>query len=290
MNCARFARVLAEFHEGKLSAGEEKAANEHLAGCVNCKKLLEVSVGGRDILPEEMRDDLAESILERTVGGPVCPRVEPLLWEFVRREQAPEESHLIHLHLDHCDACRSMAADLALIQDALPEMAEIDPGERFTREIVQITSGLRVERPEVGSRIRNWWNRMVQRPRFALESAYACTLLMVVLFSPLLPFRHVILERIPSAIISPALRYAGSVWAGTQAPLARQAQGIASVAVSGHRALSGILERTMEVTAKESYSSVHEGLVHIGEWRREGAGNLAAFWNQLWRQYPRNRS
>ena len=122
MNCVHFARILADFHEGKLSAREKQAAVEHVDRCPTCKRLLAVATGNSDILPEAERDGLAGSILERTIGGPVCPRVESLLWDFVKGEQDPEESHLIDLHLEHCDGCRAMAADLQPITDRMAEV------------------------------------------------------------------------------------------------------------------------------------------------------------------------
>jgi anti-sigma factor RsiW len=290
MNCVRFARILADYNEGKLPAEERAAAEEHLDECPSCRKLLEVATGGVDILPEEMREGLTLSILEHTSGGPVCPRVESSLWEFAGGELSSEESHLTALHLDHCAGCRSMAADLAAYQSVLPAMAEIDPGETFAREVVRITSGKRTYRPDVRTRLEGWWNRIVQRPRFALEAAYVCTLPLIFALSPLLPFRDLALQTIPSKALYPSAKYAASIWMDAKAPLSIQAQKVASAAASGDRAVSATLGGLAKRSARASSYALNESLQRIGGWNLKEAADLARFWDRLSGWIPRNKS
>lgn len=290
MNCIRFTRILADYHEGKLSAEERSAAEEHLDECHSCRKLLEVTTGGVDILPEEMREGLTRSILDYTSGGPVCPRIESSLWEFAGGEQSAEESQLIALHLDHCAGCRSMAADLARIQAALPAMAEIDPGETFTREVVRITSGKRTYRPDLRTRLEGWWNRMVQRPRFALEAAYVCTVLLVFALSPFLPFRDLALQTIPSKALYPSAKYIASIWMDAKAPLSIQAQKVASAAASSNRAVSATLVGLAGRSARASSYALNVSLQRIEGWNWKEAADLAGFWDRLSGWIPRNKS
>jgi hypothetical protein len=289
MNCVRFARILADYHEGKLSAEERAAAEEHLDECHSCQKLLEVTTGSVDILPEEMREGLTLSILNCTSGGPVCPRVESSLWEFVDGAQSSEESQLIALHLDHCAGCGAMAADLAAIQAVLPEMAEIDPGETFTREVVRITSGKRAYRPDLPTRLEGWWNRMVQRPRFALEAAYVCTVLLIFALSPFLPFRELALQTIPSKALYPSAKYIASIWMDAKAPLSIQAQKVASAAASSNRAVSGTLNLLAKNTAHASSSLLNESLQRIEGWNWKESADLAGFWDRLSGWIPRKK-
>jgi hypothetical protein len=290
MNCVRFARILADYHEGKLTAGERAAAEEHLRGCQSCRKLLNVTTGGIDILPDAMREGLTRSVLERTSGGFVCPRVEASLWEFAHGELPSEESHLIALHLDHCTGCRTIAENLVLMQDVLPAMAEIDPGELFTREVVLSTSGKRACRPDVRTRFQGWWNRLVQRPRFALEAAYICTVVLIFALSPFLPFRDMALQVIPSKALRPSAKYVVSIWMDAKAPLSIQARRIGSVAASSNRAVSGTLAGLAEKGARASSCALNESLQRIGGWHLKEAASLGAFWDRLSDWIPRNKS
>lgn len=289
MNCARFARILADYHEGTLTAGERTAAEQHLEQCLSCRSLLEVAAGGVDMLPEKMREELVTSILARTSGGSVCHRVESSLWEFANGEQALEESRLIALHLDHCADCRATAADLALIQKVLPAMSEIDPGEMFTRAVVQATSGLRASRPDARIRFRGWWNHIVQRPRFALESAYGFTL-MLVFASLLLPMPNLALQTIPSKTIYPSANYVKSIWAHARTPISHHAQKLASVAIASNRAVSGTVAGLAERSARASFSALKKSLRRISGWPRKEATNIVAFWNRLSSWISRSKS
>jgi hypothetical protein len=290
MNCARFARILADYHEGEISPEEKAMAEAHLEKCPSCRKLLEVTCGEADILPVGMRENLTRSILELTSGGPACPRVESLLWDFGAGQQPPEESSLIALHLDHCANCRSMAATLGLIQEILPTLAEIDPGESFTQEVVCATSGMRRHRPYMKSRLGAWWNRMVQRPRFALESAYVCTIVLFFIFSPLLPLRHLVFQTFPSKAMDPSAKYVAAVWADAQVSISSQACQLESALVSGTGAVYRIVGRATGRTIGGSSSVLQQSLERVGGWHRKEVENLAEFWNRLSGWVSRNRS
>jgi hypothetical protein len=290
MNCARFARILADYHEGKVAPEQEAMAKAHLEKCPSCRKLQEVTYGGVDILPPEMREDLTLSILEKTSGGPVCPRVESSLWEFVLGQEAAEETQLIALHLDHCTRCSLIAEAIESIQEDLPALAEIDPGETFTHEMVRVTSGRRPYRPDLRVRFGAWWNRMVQRPRFALESAYICTMLLLFVLSPFLPFRHVVLHTIPSNAINPSARYAASLWKDAQVSITGQASQIEAALVSGTGAAYAVVERAAGRAVRGSSMGLQQGLERIGGWHMKEADGLGAFWNRLSAWIPRHKS
>ena len=275
MNCVRFAKILADFHEGKLPLRESADAEQHLERCPSCRMLLQVAFGDVRILPQEMQDGLAEAILKRT-SGLVCQRAEASLWEFARGELPAEEAQLINLHLDHCAACQSIAEECAALQEILPGLSQIDPGERWTREVIRATSGRRITRQDPLARFRVWWNRVVQRPRFALEAAYACTVLLFLVFSPSLPFRSIAFDAIPVKMIHPTAQYAASAWSNTKDPLSHQTRKLACIVVSGNQAVT----RTLQTGASVFYSALAERLCAAEGWQRKETARAIAFLNR----------
>ena len=90
---------------------------------------------------------------------------------------APDRT-LVAGHLEACAACRAVAAALDEAATALPELAEVDPGPAFTARVLAATSRRRAG-GRFADRWRAAWAALVGRPRFALEAAYALTLVLV---------------------------------------------------------------------------------------------------------------
>ena len=90
------------------------------------------------------------------------------------------------MHLSGCEPCATLSIVLAELATDLPALAEMNPGERFTAEVVARTvprrrASRRGETPRWVERLVQGWDRMIRRPRFALEGAYAMTLLLLVI-------------------------------------------------------------------------------------------------------------
>lgn len=108
---------------------------------------------------------LTRSILART-SGPPCARMRDLACDFVDGALDAERRALAQVHLDHCPACSALVAALGAAVLMLPRFAEADPGPWFTPQVLRATT--RAPRP--ASRV--WWERLLRRPRIALEAAY----------------------------------------------------------------------------------------------------------------------
>lgn len=155
---------------------------------------------------------LTDAILAAT-SGKSCARCHERLLAFDAGGLRAAERELVELHLEHCEECRGMAEALAWFNDVFPAMAEEEPGEACTAAILARTSlaphgiaglwrttaqrlGLLVCGPAIAlGKLRERWQRALQRPLFPLEAAYVATLLVVLLAgTPLSPFQSVAKE------------------------------------------------------------------------------------------------
>jgi hypothetical protein len=268
MNCSRFSEILADFQEGKLLPGEQSAAEAHVGTCSACRRLLDIIRGGIAVLPEDREDELARSILDRTCG-PVCSHVESQLWDFAGGELGEEDSQLLILHLEHCAGCRSVAGDLAILQEELPAMSEIEPGASFTSDVVRITSGGIPDQSGFAKRLQACWNLLVQRPLFSYEAAYVGTLVVILAFSPFLPFREFALEKMLSAVVQPSANYLHSVWAETKAPVSDRLYKLASAVESSDKPVSESLSKLVKTCGDASASILNRSINSVSGWSRE---------------------
>jgi hypothetical protein len=281
MDCSRFAEALADFQEGTLSPGEQSAAQVHLADCSVCRRLLEIAIGNVDILPQDRHDELTHSILDRT-SGPVCARVEASLWDFIEGELSTEDSHLISLHLENCAECRSVAEELVLVQQELPAMAEIDPGDSFTREVISATSRLRSYRAALNAGFRAWWDRMIQRPRFALEAAYAGALFFLLIFSiPSLSLQSISFDKISSTTVGPPATFIASTWAGATACVSDTGSEFASAVIAGKQDASESLTQLMKGCKSKSASILDRSVEGIKKWQKDQSVGWLIVWRNV---------
>jgi predicted anti-sigma-YlaC factor YlaD len=281
MNCRHFARIFADYQEGKLPPDEQSAADAHLRRCPSCRRLLDVARGSVDILPENRRDELARAILDRTSGSP-CRRVESFLWDFVEGRLGAADSQLVALHLNHCADCRALADELAMMQEVLPAIAVIDPGTSFTNEVVYATSRSRPERPDLEIRIRAWWNRMILHPLFSCQTAYVGAVVLLIAFSsPFLPFWQSAYNTIFSAAIQPAANYVSSIWSAPAAPDTNQAHEFASAVHEKKQATAEWLGRLGESYENMSASMLSRTVRSIRVWRQRQEVALLTFWIRL---------
>jgi hypothetical protein len=273
MDCGHFIEIIADFQEGKLAAVEQSAAEDHLRKCADCRAFLDVVRGNRNMLPENQRDELARSILDRT-SGPVCPRVESSLWEFAGGETSAQDSKMIALHLDHCADCKSLAEAFAAMQEVLPAMAEIDPGSSFTTEVVSLTSGLHPYRSSLRTRFLTWWNGVIHRPRFSLEAAYIGTMLVFLLFSsPFLPFRNIQPEQVRSAAMRISTSHLLSIKASAKVP--------ALATWSSMQAIPKLISSAAFSCRTYSISVADASVQGIKKWSQKEAAALSGVWHHL---------
>ncbi|HCZ32498.1 MAG TPA: hypothetical protein DHV93_02930 [Holophagaceae bacterium] len=120
--------------------------------------------------PQEpgMSPELTRAILTRTSGDP-CHRLQSLACDFVDGTLEAEQASLVRLHLGHCGACSALVGALAGLQTDLSAMAQVDPGPWFTQAVLRATRHLPIRQ---GADLREFWWRLMHRPRIALEAAY----------------------------------------------------------------------------------------------------------------------
>ena len=106
--------------------------------------------------------DLTQAILARTSGAP-CGRLRERACAFVDGELPSAQAALVAAHLEHCLACTALVARLREARAVLPGFATVDPGPWFAARVLRACA----QRPQPSR-----WQRLIHRPRIALESAY----------------------------------------------------------------------------------------------------------------------
>jgi hypothetical protein len=142
--------------------------------------------------PKPDAEALTAAILAATSGSP-CTRAEALLPCLADGELSAEEIALLTAHLAHCAPCRALAESLSWLAGTLPAMATREPEAGFTAAVLAAIAreDERAALRRFDERLAAWWRRSWRRPRFALEAAYAGTLILVALTAtPVSPLRE----------------------------------------------------------------------------------------------------
>jgi hypothetical protein len=221
MDCARFEELLFAAAEGNLVEADAAALQGHLRGCPRCRELQALlgDPGEEDIA---VPADLLAGVLARTSRA-ACERVRPMLAERMAqlgvehgrlrfRSDAGERDERVDAviaHVDGCARCAAFGRALLRLRHELPELAERDPGGAFVAGVMTATRGVRSA--AVGTRWRErirWrWEGLAQRPRLALEGAYAAVLIGALLFG--LPSQS--LAELPARAFGGARQEAGRI-------------------------------------------------------------------------------
>ena len=181
MDCHHFDRLLGALLDGACTPDEWQLAETHLAACARCRRLHEALSGRVDTLDEAGHAALTASIVARTSGG-TCAAAHDRLCDFVDGALAGFDRTLVEGHLARCADCTALAGALARSERVLPSFAEIAPAAWFTSRVLAATSR-RQSQPALGRRVAAWLARAAARPRFSVEVAYVCTLVLMVLLS-----------------------------------------------------------------------------------------------------------
>lgn len=220
MNCETFDHRLDALLDGVCDTDEWREAEAHASTCPRCRRLLDGVAGRGDALEEQDADEFTVSILARTSGS-ACATARDRLCDFVDGELAAFDRELIAAHLEHCTPCTELAEELARLHSLLPAFAELPAPAALERQVILATSR-RPVRETTESRVWAWLSQAAMRPRFALEAAYVCTLLLVLVFGdPVKAFRDV------SARVEPEVKQATTT---IGAPIVARAANVVSVA------------------------------------------------------------
>lgn len=124
----------------------------------------------------------------RATSGPACGSAEERLCDWVDGLLEADDEELVRLHAGSCAACAALARVILAMREDLPALAEMDPGAAFTREVLAASAPLVARRRPLAARLRERWQGILRRPRFAWEGAYIGSFLLLLLFgTPLSP-------------------------------------------------------------------------------------------------------
>ncbi|MBI4520584.1 MAG: zf-HC2 domain-containing protein [Gemmatimonadetes bacterium] len=173
--CLAFQQAVFEAGDGRALLARRPDLATHHDACAGCRAWLAAFAGGVETAAGDA--GFAASVMARSAGG-ACGRAREQAAAALDEPLPGVEQTLVAAHLASCAACRAVVEEMAAMVAALPALAEIDPGPAFTARVLAATS-----RRPARARAFDWWRRrwaaLVSRPRFALEAAYALTLILV---------------------------------------------------------------------------------------------------------------
>lgn len=189
MDCARFDRRLDALLDGSCTPAEWREAEAHAATCARCHSLLDAMAGLGAVQDETAAASLAEAVLARTSGA-ACGAARDRMGELVDGALEEIDRELVMGHLARCEACAALAAAMAATSTVLRGFAELRPPADLAPAVIAATSR-RPPAPSFDERVAAWLGRVAARPRFSLEAAYLCTLLIfVIVGNPVAAFRE----------------------------------------------------------------------------------------------------
>lgn len=186
MTCDRFRATVMGTEPVLPSLEAGPGLHEHATACDPCRQWYATFAEGAELWRAETGVAVAVAIpvIAATSGAP-CDRARGLLASIRDAALDPTDTDLLSAHTARCAECRTFAATLASLAEALPTLAEWDPGPGFAASVLARTSRRPADQTW-GDRWRAAWPRLVQRPRFAWEAAYVVTLCwLVVLGHPI---------------------------------------------------------------------------------------------------------
>ncbi len=193
LDCRQWDALLDDWRDGRLDAATADACRIHADGCHRCREILDLLDGDLPVFTDA--PDLTADILSATSGS-ACDRARDLIGASPDGETAPADAALLAAHLEHCTDCAEVAEIVAWAVPAVAELAEPEPAEAFTYDVLRATSQARRSRRSgsigrMGQRIGAWWDEQVRRPNFAWEIAFVATVLAVAVFgTPVSPGRE----------------------------------------------------------------------------------------------------
>jgi anti-sigma factor RsiW len=190
VTCEGFDGRLDALLDGACTPEEWRDAAAHIETCARCRRVFEAMAGRGESLSAGDDAALTASILARTAGE-ACGSVRERLCNLLDGDLAPFDRELVEGHLDRCAPCRALAQALDRVELVLPAFVEMKPPASFVDGVLAGTSR-RPASPTLAESVAPWLAKAAERPRFALEVAYACTLIMLlVLGDPVKAYREV---------------------------------------------------------------------------------------------------
>lgn len=246
MDCRECQQLIEERLGGGLAPEPERRLRSHVATCEECARLLAAGLQVREELSRAGRS-LTAAVMARTTG-PACGRARDLLGELADGSLAAADAALVRSHLAACPDCRRLQRTLAWMVPELARLGEVEPPPELAAAVLARTSraaGAASRPRRLRLALPRWrrpvwsWQRLVLRPRFALESAYAALLILLLLTAtPFSPFHRAparaleVVQAGPGAAF-PELEAPVEIAAGRVVGWGRLAWGSASRTVAG---------------------------------------------------------
>jgi predicted anti-sigma-YlaC factor YlaD len=181
MNCEKFQSVLDDFLTRTLAGETLAEAQTHLDRCQLCQDLVALLNDDLALPDVEAPTGLAAAVLERTTG-PACSRAREMLAGYTDKDLDETGYDLVTSHLQSCGECHALESALIALAVDLPTLAEMETPRDLFSHVLATTS----EKPNWRTRFVATWRHLVERPRFAFESAYVGLITLVLVFG--LPF------------------------------------------------------------------------------------------------------
>ena len=180
MDCRKFESQLELFLAEELPPALMLECRAHLESCPACRALMDLAK--RELIQVEpaRTEEFIQAVLEKT-SGKGCAQAYELLPDYVDGVLATASRELIEQHLRNCHSCHQICRTMKELNELLPGLAQIDPGNSFTRECMHSFSQAQNQRAQLWIWPGRIWGRLFARPRLAWESAYVLTLLLFVL-------------------------------------------------------------------------------------------------------------
>lgn len=177
MNCVEFETLLFDSLDREIASADVERMQAHRFGCASCRDLYSLLRRDDQQGPTDLPHDFATGVVAITSGRP-CERAQLLL--AASEQNDSDQDWLVAQHLENCPDCSAVARALARLQLDLPTLAEADPGADFVHTVMAATFGLRRKRKRSQrSGPHRLIERLIRRPRIALEGAYAAAMLML---------------------------------------------------------------------------------------------------------------
>ena len=181
MTCDDFHQTVVMLDEPASALAGLPDVSGHAASCSGCREWFGRYVDGASQWAEDgLAGGLATSVLRRT-SGEGCSSARTRLASAYDDDLDRADRLLLDEHLAGCDGCRVFRQTLSATLAALPSLANLEPDRAFVGDVLARTSR-RPARAGWFVHVQDTWQRVVQRPRFAWEAAYVCTLCWLLLF------------------------------------------------------------------------------------------------------------
>ena len=311
MDCQDFEDRLQDLLAGGLGAPGLHAVEEHAAQCSTCGELLAIARGNLELLSArapglptpEATPDITSAVLART-SGPACQRAQEDLCSLVDGALRGIDAELVSLHLERCARCRVLGDTLAWLAPELCALAVLEPDARFATGVLQATAGLCRRRLSRRAALAGWWDRLVQRPRFAWEVAYAGTLVVALLCgTPHSPFRGAPARALAAVQLDPVQAYraaaqevgairndasaaGGRFWGAVSDPVRLRVRAMNAGFASRHQPLA-LAVADLRLHCRELLHAVRRGdLVHSSLLLNQVGRDLERVWQSRRRTTP----